>query len=77
MAHDAIIESHLMQVHHTNSRLTMGVEYAPGDLVYLSTQNLALPKGRANKILPNYFGLYKVVEVHIATLTVMLELLPS
>jgi len=47
MAHDAIIESHVMQAHHANHRRTMGVEYAPRNLVYLSTQNLTLPKGKA------------------------------
>ena len=49
----------------------------PGDRVYLSTNNLALPKGRAKKLLPKFIGPYKVVEVHTATLMVTLELLPE
>jgi len=77
MAHDAIIESRVMQVHHANRRWTTGVEYAPGNLVYLSTQNLTLPKGRAKKLLPKYIGPYKVVEAHISTSTVTLELPPE
>ena len=47
------------------------------NLVYLSTQNLTLPKGRAKKLLPKYIGLYKIVEVHIVASTVMLELPPE
>ena len=46
-------------------------------MVYLLTKNSALPKGRARKLLPRYIGLYKVVKVHTAASTVMLELLPE
>ena len=46
-------------------------------MVYLSTKNLALPKGRARKLLPRYIGPYKVAEAHTATLTVRLELPPE
>ena len=46
-------------------------------MVYLSTKNLALPKGRARKLLPKYIGPYKVVEAHTATSTIMLELPPE
>src|SRR6266481_5792641 len=49
-AHDAIIESRIMQMHNTNRQGTKGAAYTPGDLVYLSTKNLTLPKGRAKKI---------------------------
>ena len=51
--------------------------YSPGDLVYLSTKNLALPKGRAKKLLPKFIGPYKVVEAHTPTSTVTLELPPK
>ena len=46
-------------------------------MVYLLTKNLSLPKGWARKLLPRYIGLYKVVEMHTATSTVMLELPPE
>ena len=46
-------------------------------MVYLSTKNLALPKGQARKLLPRYIGPYKVVEAHTAASTVMLELPPE
>ena len=61
----------------TAGKTKENVEYAPGNLVYLSTQNLTLPKGRAKKLLPKYIGLYKIVEAHIAASTVTLELLPE
>ena len=77
MAHDAIIESHVVQSHHANHQHASGVKYSPGDFVYLSTKNLTLPKGRARKLQPKYIGPYKVVEAHTATSTVKLELPPE
>ena len=77
LAHDAIIESHIVQSHHTNHQRTSGVKYSPGDFVYLSTKNLTLPKGRAKKLQPKYIGPYKVVEAHTVTSTVKLELPPE
>jgi len=49
-------------------------EYKLGNHVYLSTQNLTLPRGRARKLVPKSIGLYTVKEVHNSTSTVMLEL---
>ena len=49
----------------------------PGDRVYLLTKILALPKGRAKKLLPKFIGLYKVVKTHTAASTVTLELPPE
>ena len=47
--------------------------------MYLSTQNLTLPKGRARKLVPKYIGPYKVVVVkaHNEASTVTLELPPA
>ena len=64
----------MMQTPHTNHQCQAGEVYSPGDMVYLSTKNLALPKGRAKKLLPKFIGLYKVVEVHTAASMVTLEL---
>ena len=66
-----------MQMHHANRHQRTGDAFAPGDRVYLSTKNLALPKGRAKKLLPKFIGPYKVVEAHTATSTVTLELPPE
>ena len=57
MALDAIIESCVIQTHHANKRKaspTLDV----GELVYLSTKNLTLPKGRARKLSPRDRQLY-------------------
>ena len=35
-----------------------------GDKVYLSTENLNLPKSRARKLMPKYIGPYKVTKSH-------------
>ena len=42
--------------------------------MYLSTQNLTLPKGRARKLVSNYIEPYKVVKAHNEASTAMLEL---
>jgi len=77
MVHDAIIESRIMQMHNTNRQRIKGATYTPSDLVYLSTKNLTLPKGRAKKLQPKYIGPYKVIKSHETTLTVKLELPPE
>jgi hypothetical protein len=47
MAHDAIIESRVRQTHQANKKRKAETPFAVGDKVYLSTENIALPKGRA------------------------------
>ena len=42
--------------------------------MYLSTQNLTLPKGRVRELVPKYIGPYKVVKAHNEASTVTLEL---
>lgn len=81
MAHDAIIESRVYQTYHANKRrrdesLLHGVEnkIQEGDLVYLSTENLNLPKGRAKKLLPRYIGPYEVIKAHAETSNYTLRL---
>src|SRR3977135_4023995 len=76
-AHDAMITNRVNQTYHANKRRREGEVYSPGDLVYLSTQNLSLPKGRARKLLPKYIGPYKIIEVYEKTSNVKLELPPE
>ena len=45
MALDAIIENHVIQTHHTNKKRKDPLTLDVGELVYLSTKNLTLPKG--------------------------------
>jgi hypothetical protein len=64
MAHDAIIESRVRQTHQANKKRKAETPFAVGDKVYLSTENIALPKGRARKLMPKFIGPYKVTKSH-------------
>ena len=61
-AHDAIIEARVFQTRKANEHRRDDPELHKGSLVYLSTKNLNLPKGRARKICPKFVGPYKVLE---------------
>ena len=62
-AHNTIIEHRVAQMHYSNKHQKPSIQYQPNDLVYLSTKNLTLPKGRAKKLLPRFIGPYKVLKV--------------
>ncbi|TFY79051.1 hypothetical protein EWM64_g4965 [Hericium alpestre] len=70
-AHDAIIESCINQAYYANTCHMPEVEYKIHDLVYLSTKNLNMPKGRAAKLLPKYIRLFKVLESNPGTSTLV------
>ena len=76
VAHDVIIANHIQQTFHANKKRCASDLYDVGDHVYLSTQNLTLPKGRARKLVPKYIGPYKVVKAHNKASTVTLKLPP-
>lgn len=79
-AHDAVIDSRVHQTHQANRWRRPGDEQdegeamKPGDMVYLSTKNLTLPKGRAHKLLPKYLGPYRINQANPDNLTYALEL---
>jgi len=77
MAHDAIIESRVTQTRQANKRRRPETPFAVGDKVYLSTENLALPKGRSRKLMPKYIGPYKVTKSHPAESKYTLDLPPE
>ena len=77
VAHDAIIVNCVQQTFQANKKHCTSDLYHVGDHVYLSTQNLTLPQGRARKLVPKYIGPYKVVKAHNEASTVMLELPPA
>ena len=60
-AHDSIIESRVGQAFQANKRRSSATPYEKGDKVYLSTENLSLPKGRAKKLVPKYIGPYTII----------------
>ena len=76
-AHDVIIANRVQQMFHANEKHHTSDLYHVGDHVYLSTQNLTLPKGRVRKLVPKYIGPYKVVKAHNEASTVTLKLLPA
>ncbi|TFK48863.1 hypothetical protein OE88DRAFT_1595183, partial [Heliocybe sulcata] len=63
-AHDAIIESRVVQTHYANKKRRPEDPIPVGALVYLSTENLNLPKGRARKLAPRFIGPYVVTKSH-------------
>jgi hypothetical protein len=73
-AHDSILEHCLDQTFHANWKHRESEIYVVDDRVYLSTQNLSLPKGRARNLVPRYIGPYHVIEAHNKASTVTLEL---
>ena len=81
MAHDAIIVARAHQSHPANKRqrdeqVVHGSidPIKEGDLLYLSTTDLNLPKGRAKKLLPRFIGPYKVLRAHPETSNYTLDL---
>ena len=63
-AHDAILEHCVDQMFHANRKHRESEMYAVNHRIYLSMQNLTLPKGRARKLVPWYIGPYRVTEAH-------------
>jgi hypothetical protein len=74
MAHDAIIESRVRATYQANKKRREEIPYAVGDLVFLSTKNLNLPKSRARKLAPKFIGPYKIIQSNPETSTYELEL---
>ena len=74
MAHDAIIASRVNQTYFANKKQQPDHPFAEDDLVYLSTENLSLPKGRARKLAPKYIGPYKIVKCHPESSSYTLDL---
>ncbi|KAI0354114.1 hypothetical protein OH77DRAFT_1386728, partial [Trametes cingulata] len=59
-AHDSIIAARVKQTRDANRR-RRPAPFVEGDLVYISTKNISLPKGLARKLAPKYIGPYRIV----------------
>ncbi len=70
----SISETRVFQTETANKRHGKEPEIAIGDMVFLSTKNLSIPKNRARKLCPKYIGPYKVVKSHPEVSTYTLEL---
>jgi hypothetical protein len=77
MAHDAILESRVTQTRQANKRRRPEGPIAKGDKVYLSTENLSLPKSRTRKLMPKYIGPYRVTDSHPEESRYTLDLPPE
>ena len=60
--HNAIITSRIQQTTHVNQK-RLPATYREGDLVYLLTKNISIPKGRARKLAPKYLRLFPIIKV--------------
>ena len=63
--HDTILEHRIEQMPYSNKCHKPSIEHQINDLVYLLTKNLALPKHRAQKLMPRFIEPYKVLKVMI------------
>jgi len=72
--HDAIIEACVFQMSCVNAHRRTEPEIVEGSLVYLSTKNLNLLKGRARKLCLKFVGPWKVLRVWPDTSTYKLDL---
>jgi hypothetical protein len=73
-AQDAIIESRVYQMYHANHRHQEDNSFTVGDLVYVSSADLSLPKGCASKLLPKYVSPFKVLDAQQSTSSYKVEL---
>src|SRR6266581_3327433 len=76
-AHNTIIHNHVQQTIQVNKRRHLDPPLEKGELAYLSTDKLNLPKGRAGKLTPLYIGLYEILEAYPETSNYILKLPPQ
>lgn len=60
-AHDTIIAARVKSTSLSN-RKRKEAPFVKGDLVYLSMENISLPKGRARKLAPKFIGPFKILD---------------
>jgi hypothetical protein len=77
VAHDMLIEAQVFQTYYSNRRWHKEPDIKVDDFVYLSTKNMAMPKGRARKLMPKFIEPYKVMKMYPETSNYMLELSPE
>ncbi|EPT04441.1 hypothetical protein FOMPIDRAFT_19471, partial [Fomitopsis schrenkii] len=60
-AHDSIIAARVKQTRDANRRRRPS-PFVEGDLVYVSTKNISLPRGLARKLALKFIGPYKILK---------------
>src|SRR5260221_13875021 len=76
-AHDMILMNHVRQAIQANKHRSPDPPLKVGDLAYLSTKDLNLPKGQAKKLTPLFIGPYEVLEAHENTSNYTIKLPPE
>jgi hypothetical protein len=74
---DKLITQCTRQATKANKHRREGQGFKVGDLMFLSTENLSLPKGRARKLTLKYIGPYKVLEAKPSSSTYKIKLPPD
>jgi len=74
LVHDALIKDRISQQKYTDKKQHREPEIKINDLIYLSTKNIAMPKGRAIKLVLKYVGPYKIMKAIPLTSNYELEL---
>jgi hypothetical protein len=74
IAHDVLIEAQVFHKMYADKKQRSEPEIKEGDMVYLSTKNISMPKGRASKLVPRYVGPYKVTKAIPSSSNYELEL---
>ena len=60
-AHDSVLSARIKQTRDAN-RKRREVPFKTGELVYLSSKNIAFAKGLARKLIPKFIGPYKILQ---------------
>ncbi|KZV78651.1 hypothetical protein EXIGLDRAFT_579293, partial [Exidia glandulosa HHB12029] len=61
IAHDEIIAHRVLQAQQYNKK-RVPAPFKVNDLVYLSTENLSIPKLKARKLVPKYIGPFRILK---------------
>jgi hypothetical protein len=73
-AHNSIITSRVFQTHYVNQLHWEEPDLKVGDRVWLSTKNLAMPKGQVQKLQPLFIGLFLILQAMPEKLNYRLKL---
>jgi hypothetical protein len=71
--HDSIITNRTKQTVLANQKRRPAL-FTKGDLVYLSTENMSLPKGKSRKLSPKFIGPFLILEEKVLATTFKLQL---
>jgi hypothetical protein len=74
IAHDSIIANRTFQTHYANKHRSAEEPLKEGNLVYLSTKNLNLPKHWARKLMLIFIGPYPIIKANSNTSNYTLKL---